>query len=234
VAVQTILINFTGIYDTEGFAPQGAEAIDCTMLEGVNCYCDKEALHQLREMLKPFGANGIHWIDSGDYHYLSLLWLEKIERPFALVLFDNHSDDQEVAFDATLLSCGSWVKEAKKLPNVKSFRHFRSWPDTGAVNTDVDIKSNSSEVNIPDGLPVYLSIDKDVLSGEYAATDWDQGQMSLEELKSAVRAIAAGHDIIGADICGELTVAKGAVETDLKTNALTNRIIQELLLNLLT
>jgi len=216
VAVQTILINFSGVYDAEGFAPQECMSLDCSSMEGVCCYCDAEALSKLRKLLTPLSSNAIHWIDSGDYHYLSLLWLEKITTPFALVLFDNHNDDQQTAFDSSLLSCGSWVNEAKKLPLLKYFYHSK-----GETN-----------IVVPDGLPVYLSIDKDVLSRQYAITDWDQGEMTLDELATAVKEIAGGHTIIGVDICGELSPAKGAVDNDLKTNARTNRIIQEILLNL--
>jgi len=217
VALQTILMNFSDVYEDEGFSPEGVLTLDCTSMEGVTCYCDPESLLGLRTMLKDLTYNGIHWIDSGDYHYLTLLWIEKINRPFALVLYDNHSDDQDVQFGTSLLSCGSWVKAARKLEYLEHFVHLR----------------NNAEITIPEGLPVYISIDKDVLSHSYASTNWDQGTMTLEELKSSIKSIAATHEILGADVCGELSIAQGAVDIDLKTNEVTNRIIQELLLNLL-
>jgi arginase family enzyme len=54
------------------------------------------------------------------------------------------------------------------------------------------------------GANVYISIDKDVLSTEYALTDWDQGKLSLAELAALVQKIAASCNLVGADICGEM------------------------------
>ena len=50
---------------------------------------------------------------------------------------------------------------------------------------------------------LYISIDKDALSTDYAATNWDQGSLSLEYMKAIIEALAQGHKIIGIDICGE-------------------------------
>ena len=50
---------------------------------------------------------------------------------------------------------------------------------------------------------LYISIDKDALSPAYAATNWDQGSLSLEHMKAIINAIAKDRKIIGVDICGE-------------------------------
>ncbi len=50
---------------------------------------------------------------------------------------------------------------------------------------------------------VYLTVDKDVLCKEDAATNWDQGCMRLPYLLSLIREIGARHTIVGADICGD-------------------------------
>lgn len=50
---------------------------------------------------------------------------------------------------------------------------------------------------------LYISIDKDALSPDNAATNWDQGSLSLEHMKAIIEALAQGHKIIGIDICGE-------------------------------
>ena len=52
-------------------------------------------------------------------------------------------------------------------------------------------------------LPLYISIDKDVLAPDHAATNWDQGSLSLEQMKIIISAFAQGRKIIGVDICGE-------------------------------
>jgi len=53
------------------------------------------------------------------------------------------------------------------------------------------------------GSNVYLSIDKDVLSTDYALTDWHQGKLRLSDLTYLIQRLVAGCNLIGADICGE-------------------------------
>ena len=48
--------------------------------------------------------------------------------------------------------------------------------------------------------------DKDVLSKKCIVTNWDQGEMSEEELFSFVKKIMTGHELIGVDICGECAI----------------------------
>jgi hypothetical protein len=50
---------------------------------------------------------------------------------------------------------------------------------------------------------LYISIDKDALAPAYAATNWDQGSLTLDALKEYISALAANHKILGIDICGE-------------------------------
>ncbi len=203
-------MHLSGLYEEESWFLQGSRVLDFRTLEGTNCYCSPAAAEELRSAIRDIGPQGIHWIDTGDYHYLSLLWMELISEPFCLALFDNHPDDQGGAFDEGMLSCGNWVKAAREsLPNLK--KDFLNVSD------------------LPDGLPVYLSIDLDVLTRQYARTDWDQGQMALSELVSDIGRIAAGHRIIGADVCGGLTVGKGASEEDLRINFRTRRVLQDCL-----
>jgi arginase family enzyme len=51
--------------------------------------------------------------------------------------------------------------------------------------------------------PVYLSIDKDVLSPEAAPSSWDQGSMSEDDLLDCVRMMSPR--IVKADVCGDLS-----------------------------
>jgi hypothetical protein len=50
---------------------------------------------------------------------------------------------------------------------------------------------------------VYVTIDKDVLRADDAVTNWDQGQTSLDFVASAIRRVAGGRRIIGADVVGD-------------------------------
>lgn len=50
---------------------------------------------------------------------------------------------------------------------------------------------------------IWITIDKDVLASEDAATNWDQGGMRLTHLLDALRALAAHKRVLGIDVCGE-------------------------------
>ena len=199
--MQNIKCNFSDIYRQEDFLD--GTVLDFLGLEETRCYCSRHSADIIRAALAPYGPGGIHWLDSGDYHYVSLLIQEMIAEPYSLVLFDNHPDDQAGAFGQELLSCGSWVSEARRLPN------WRKEADN-----------------------VYISIDKDVLSRDYARTDWDQGNMTLDELFASIKDISLKYRIIGADICGEPTLSESTCSEDVSINSKTNRLIQEFLLNL--
>ena len=214
VAFSTVLLDFSGLYDQEDFCPDGAVRVDLRDLDGTACYCDVSAAAQIRSRIRPLPAHGLHWIDGGDYHYASLFWLEKVDRPFALVLFDHHPDDQPGAFGADLLSCGSWVAAARaQLPLLRGVRWIQSGEMAGQVGHDE---------------PIYLSIDLDVLGPDYARTNWDQGSMTLPELKALVKDLAARHEILGIDVCGGLTEAQGATPEDISINRRTRTELQEL------
>ena len=206
----TTIMQLSALYAEECWFPKGARVIDLQSLEGTNCYCSPAAAQAIRKSIEGLGPGGLHWIDTGDYHYISLFWMEQIREPFCLALFDNHPDDQDGAFDSGTLSCGNWVKTARE-----SLRSLES--------------SFQNVSDIPGNLPVYLSIDLDVLSQQYARTDWSQGEVALPLLLSDIGRIAAGHRILGADVCGGLTAGKGASSEDYRINTGTRDILQEFL-----
>lgn len=215
--ILTVMTLFSDIYDEEGFSPEGAVRLDFTALPGTECYCDPDALRAIRERIAPLPARALHWIDGGDYHYLSKLWMEKLETPFTLVLFDHHSDDQPCAFGGDLLSCGGWVAASMR---DNPFHQHTAW-----------IRVPEDPLPPLDG-PVYLSIDKDVLSTDDARTNWDQGTMTLAELKGCIKQIADTVPILGIDVCGGLAVSKGARPEDLAINRKTDEELQDFLLSL--
>lgn len=57
-----------------------------------------------------------------------------------------------------------------------------------------------------DHSPIYLSVDKDVLSIEDARTNWDQGVMRESQLTGAIQALRGR--IVGCDVTGEVSVAR--------------------------
>ncbi len=55
--------------------------------------------------------------------------------------------------------------------------------------------------------PVYISIDKDVLSKQQYQTNWDQGILSTKSLKSLLSLMVKQYQVLGMDICGEMDEA---------------------------
>ena len=74
---------------------------------------------------------------------------------------------------------------------------FRSMAGRGVAETFASIADSVR------GKRVYVSIDKDCLCTEDAATDWEQGSLQLSEVAAGVAKIAAAAECLGADICGE-------------------------------
>lgn len=177
--------------------------IDFSHIEGTCLYCSEESAAQIRSALPMYEKPSIRLLGTGDYHYLSLFNLEQLKEDFCLILFDNHSDDQSTAFGGDLLSCGSWVLHARKLPHLKQ----DIW-----IQKESQIKDLISSIKYP----VYLSIDLDVLSRDYARTDWDQGEMSLSTLLDSVSLI--NQRILGVDICGGISTTQNPSSEDIALN----------------
>lgn len=209
----------SGVLTEEGFSSASTFCVNLRHLEGTNCYCSSESVERIREAMRALSPNGLHWIDTGDYHYLSVFFLEKIDTPFELILLDNHSDRQPLAFEEEgMLSCGSWVAWAEEhCPNLKR---------TVSIGVDGNCAVDASVLE--GGLPVYISLDLDVLAAGEFVTDWNQGRMGADELVSLLRALTGSRNVIGVDICGGITCSKGANAEILASNAqLRKRLLFE-------
>ncbi|MBO4427372.1 MAG: hypothetical protein J5771_02660 [Bacteroidales bacterium] len=203
MGIKQIITDFSGVYSDEGWSPsRKAVTLDFKGMEGTSRYLDASARAELEKALSPLPCHALHWIDTGDYHYMSALWLQKLESPAQLVLFDNHPDDQAPAFGSEVLSCGSWMLEARANPMVRD-----------------------------DAPEVYLSIDLDVLCRDDARTNWDQGQMRLHELLRRIDEALEGKCLAGVDICGGLTIAQGASAEDLAVNSRTRQALEQYLID---
>ncbi|MBS0334629.1 MAG: arginase family protein [Proteobacteria bacterium] len=80
----------------------------------------------------------------------------------------------------------------------------REWPTIAAIGEAAFAELLAGRVETE---AVYVTIDKDVLRADDAATNWDQGQTSLEFLKRLIAAVLAGHRLIGADVVGDWSPA---------------------------
>lgn len=259
--------------------------LDFTTLSGTNGFCDDAAADEIRRRIADFPARGLHFLDNGNYHYLTRFWCEKITEDFALVVYDHHVDLRKPVFPG-LMSCGSWIRDVllrnrhcravliigperaqadiieRELQSLVAEDNFSDESVSGtaaeprmiADSTVHDRTPSASDVNLPAHtwtfmrreaddqssrssapvlvscfteddilddraarelphildelrLPVYISIDKDVLSRKVLRTNWDQGIMTEAEFRHELDRFTMDPDIhiLGADICGEPT-----------------------------
>lgn len=244
--LKTLIMDFSGIYEEQQFW-KGKEAswVEARDIPGTNCYCDEDAMNEIRSRIAPYSSGEIHFIDSGNYHYMTRIWLEKISESFDLLVFDNHTDMQPPAFGG-LLSCGGWIYDSvMELPLLQKV--ILIGPDEEAfsrvepeIQKKVEFLSREKLrgmelMEILDFVkeqtgknPLYISIDKDVLCPEDADTNWSQGDMRLETmvrcLECAVSRCKAGDilstgsenaDIGQLDAVREDTQKDGAACSDL-------------------
>lgn len=234
---EIVIMDLSGIYAEETFY-EGKDVhwLSLGDISGTNCYCDSEAMEEIKNRISDFSPEGIHFLDSGNYHYMSRIWIEKINRPFRLLVFDNHTDMQLPAFGG-LLSCGGWIAAAlNELPNLKEVIligpdeeaysqveeylkkkvYFLSREKLAELNNLTSImhnkehaKDHAAEIKaFQSKLPLYISIDKDILRPGEADTSWSQGDMTLEQLLMWTKLAldwgkVTGSELIGVDICGE-------------------------------
>jgi hypothetical protein len=223
------ILNFSGIYEQESFYLQDKSSrfVDMKDISGTNCMCDDVAKEEiLARIRKPYEGPGgllpygLHFIDNGNYHYLSALYLSLVKEPFSLVVLDHHPDMQRPMFD--ILSCGGWICDV--IDNNQNVRDIHVvGADRGLISQllEADAKRakfyDLGEVFMSDGsirlpeteYPVYLSIDKDVIIRDEIVTNWDQGEATIggvisfaKELLERGRGMAEGK-VLGIDICGE-------------------------------
>ncbi|MCQ2060110.1 MAG: arginase family protein [Fibrobacter sp.] len=240
------LCSFTNVYDGQpNLKAATSLVIDCSDIGGTDCYCDDEAVSAIQAKIAGVSVNGIHFFDSGNYHYMSKLWTDKIQEPFNLLIFDHHPDMQPPRFEG-ILSCGGWVKEVleknsfvqkvivvgiadKLISDLKGDEaaEFSKFEDRVEFIAESEIREGDIvekdiasdpftagnqvaeklamriKKTLPQDCPTYISIDKDVLRKEDAATNWDQGSLSLQMLCGCLQALCNTTQILGVDICGE-------------------------------
>ena len=233
------VLSLSGIYEAQTFYKglNGVNFIDLRDVSGTNCMCDDAAKETLAAAIGGGGATapcGLHFIDNGNYHYLSALYLEFVRKPFSLVVLDHHPDMQAPMFD--ILSCGGWILHViKNNPYVRDIHVIGADP---ALISRVDEKTrervkfyeNAMELPVTE-YPVYISVDKDVIRRDELVTNWDQGELSVSEVLGVVKDLfqreesEGGKGIIGIDICGEC--APEQEDCDLDAAIATNQRFNE-------
>lgn len=217
---RNMIFDFTQCYPKR--KEPGLEWHDCSAIGGSRLYCSRDAEEKIKALIAPAGVSGIHFIDSGDYHYISKIMTDFIKEPFTLVLIDHHTDMQDASLGGDILSCGNWAKKVlqenpylQRLVLIGQEKKVLDKLQSGARQQETDgklveisyeeLKNGKAHEKIkelPDEVPVYISIDKDVLDEKYAVTNWDQGKMSMGMLEQILKTLVTEYDVIGVDICG--------------------------------
>ena len=107
--------------------------------------------------------------------------------------------EKELSKDgAELLEKVTWISEEEFLQNVEK-------PD-GTQKLCGQCNVTGIEIDEKERLPLYISIDKDVLPESEGKTNWDQGNVALGQVLHFIDVYLQqipGRQIIGMDICGE-------------------------------
>lgn len=242
---ENLILDFTHVYCDEYIKDiDRFRYMDCSDIEETDMYCSKEAYKRIWEKIKPYGIQGIHYIDSGNYHYITKIITDHIDEPFGLVMYDHHTDMQ-IPMVPEMMSCGDWAGQA-----LSQNKNLRQLVIVGPPESDIEqaLESYSGSQSgrllifsaedlhgglledklklIRTDLPLYISIDKDVLGTEDCETNWSQGNMSIGGLERLLGVFLGGQGeernydacrnderyagdirhsrILGVDICGEI------------------------------
>lgn len=241
---ENMILDFTHVYRDEDIKDiDRFRYIDCSDIQETDMYCSKNAYEKIWGRIEPYGIQGIHYIDSGNYHYITKIITDHITEPFGLVMYDHHTDMQ-IPMVPEMMSCGDWAGQA-----LSQNKNLRQLVIVGPPESDIeqtlegysgsqggrlltfsaedlhgDLLENKLKL-IRTDLPLYISIDKDVLGTEYTETNWSQGDMSIYGLERLLGVFLGGQGeeknsdacrnderyagdirhsrILGIDICGE-------------------------------
>lgn len=242
---ENLILDFTHVYCDEDIKDiDRFRYIDCSDIQETDMYCSKNAYEKIWGRIEPYGIQGIHYIDSGNYHYISKIITDHIDEPFGLVMYDHHTDMQ-MPMVPEMMSCGDWAGQA-----LSQNKNLRQLVIVGPPESDIeqtlesysgsqsgrlltfsaedlhgDLPENKLKL-IRTDLPLYISIDKDVLGTEYTETNWSQGDMSIDGLERLLSVFLGGQGeekntdacrnderydggirhsrILGVDVCGEV------------------------------
>ena len=242
---ENMILDFTHVYRDEDIKDiDRFRYIDCSDIQETDMYCSKNAYEKIWGRIEPYGIQGIHYIDSGNYHYITKIITDHITEPFGLVMYDHHTDMQ-IPMVPEMMSCGDWAGQA-----LSQNKNLRQLVIVGPPESDIeqtlesysgsqsgrlltfsaedlhgDLLENKLKL-IRTDLPLYISIDKDVLGTEYTETNWSQGDMSIYGLERLLSVFLGGQGeeknsdacrndernagdirhsrILGIDICGEI------------------------------
>lgn len=141
--------------------------------------------------------------------------VEEIQQEFAAA-----SDTSENKTKNSLLQKITFIRESELGTNSVS----------SLLNSRLEPSTSPSRASLRMTHACHISIDKDALAPAYAATNWDQGSLTLDALKNYITSFTANRKILGIDICGERAhdFEGDANHTVQKADSLNNSLNREL------
>ena len=225
---RNLILDFTHVYEDETVRDREQfQWIDCSDIAESHLYCSQSAYEEIRKRIEPFGISGIHFIDSGNYHYVTKIMTDFLKEPFVLVCFDHHTDMQKPMVEG-MTSCGDWAGQVlgentylrqlvligppqRDIDGIEIGKPQSQNIQTGEKDklltfSEEELQNGTAKVKvaqIKEGLPFYISIDKDVLNRRFTETNWNQGDMPLPMLEHLLQFFLQKGKVCGVDICGE-------------------------------
>ncbi len=228
------IYNFTNIYKEETFYKKNNfKFIDLSNISSTRYILSNEGYLNIKKYFTNNELNGIHFIDSGDYHYLTKLFCDLINYDFCLIVFDHHSDMKDDDFN-NYLTCGNWIN------HVKNNKYLKKIIIVGPKLNNNELISDITENNIINvskleeakffisDFPVYISIDKDILDSSVIETNWDQGILKEKDILKAINIIFNKDNVIGIDICGECEENISCYNEMIKDDKINNDFVDEI------
>lgn len=193
LAPHCVLLDLDPVYDLQ---PRLRRAVDRVL--GVpplpRRLCpEAEASAALRSLRTHLPHPSLVFLGSGDYHYLTALLIERVREPFTLILVDGHADEED-DWGPGVLSCGGWVRRARRWPWVRGVIHLGRAPLPAASRLLAAVPTPA----------VYVSIDKDAIREREAGTGWGSGSLALTDLLDLLAGVLARRRPVGMDVCGEI------------------------------
>ncbi len=202
MSIPVIIMDFTRVYRNQSFyLGYDHIIIDCSDIPGSDCYCNQDAAKTIQARIAAHPLRAVHFLDTGNHHYITKFWTDRIDRDFMLVVADHHHDMQPPMFEDHL-SCGGWVKTVLETnPFLKQVLFIGVSGEYPLDGNDVRIFRYPAMPVM--SLPAYISIDKDVFHRRVVTTNWDQGDMSCSQVHTILKDIMCNYPVLGVDICGE-------------------------------
>ena len=106
IRMNNLILDFSHVYCDERIPDRNKiHWIDCSDITECDLYCSGCAADEIWARIKPYGINGIHFLDSGNYHYVTGIITDRIDEDFVLVVFDHHTDMQK-----PMMKTGNYLK----------------------------------------------------------------------------------------------------------------------------